>query len=190
MEALAFSLDGTLIASVVADNPLTTEPDGFLALWRPFPTNQEPEIARGHQAPVRAAMYYPGPLAQSQPAQEITLVTAGEDGALRFWALTPGLVERQVITEPGNQILTAAVSPDGRWLATAGRDGQVRLYELPFSGKAPLVLGSHADAVLAVAFSPDSKHLASGAADRTVRYSVARRAGARQRCSPMTRVAS
>lgn len=71
--------------------------------------------------------------------------------------------------EPGGEyMVTALVTPDGRWLASGRRDGQVRVLDYA-TAKERASLTGHADYVHALACSPDSKLLASGGRDGRVR---------------------
>jgi WD40 repeat protein len=178
IQALTFSPSGERLASAVADNETTATADSHITLWHTEPVNAEPQLLSGHSAGVRALLYHPAPLTTVQPTATGTLVSAGEDGTVRFWAPEQQLSALQVITETGNRILAAAVSSDGNWLATGGRDGQVRLYVLPVTA-APTLLGAYAGTVLALAFSPDGAWLASGGSDpRVLLWSLTNRQAA------------
>ena len=66
-------------------------------------------------------------------------------------------------------LLSAAFSPDGRWVALAGQDGAVLLADWAGTGKVA-ILNGHKSHVAALAFSSDGKLLASaGVEDRLLR---------------------
>lgn len=110
----------------------------------------------GHTARVVAVRAVPG---------ENIVVSAAEDGTLRFWDVQSGLEILQLDTSVGIRALE--VSPDGKLFAAAGLDRIVRLWR---SGelKPFLELKGHGDTVRALAFSPDGRSLLSGGEDRTV----------------------
>jgi WD40 repeat protein len=62
-------------------------------------------------------------------------------------------------------VATAAISPDGKWLATAGAwvdsPGVVKLRDLA-TGREQILCKDHSDAVMALTFAGDGKTLASG----------------------------
>jgi WD40 repeat protein/serine/threonine protein kinase len=95
------------------------------------------------------------------------LVSIGADRTVHVWDSQTG---KEIATLSGlpNLGTSAAISPDGRWLAFGTLDQTVSLRRT-----GALSLGwryrGHAGGVNAVAFSPDGKWLASGSADRTVK---------------------
>jgi hypothetical protein len=77
-----------------------------------------------------------------------------------------------VVGRPGTaqteQVSSAALSPDGAWVAVGTRGGAVRLLEVP--GLRPCSeFAAHDGRVSALAFAPDGRTLASGSADGRVR---------------------
>jgi WD40 repeat protein len=71
----------------------------------------------------------------------------------------------------GHQVVSAAFSSDGNWLATAGFDGTTRLWDLSAENpaEAAVLLRGHSGSVRAVAISPDGRWLITGSNDRTIR---------------------
>lgn len=168
INAVAFSPSGNAVASAVADNEATATADSHVTLWHVTPINPEPHMLLGHAARVRALVFHSAPLTNRQATRSTTLVSAGEDETVRFWSLAAQVTAVAVITETGNRILAAAISPNGHWLATGGRDGRVRLYPLPYIVSPPTILGEHDGEIVTVAFSPDSTQLATGASDQHI----------------------
>jgi RNA polymerase sigma factor (sigma-70 family) len=100
-----------------------------------------------------------------------TLVSAGDDGAVRVWELATG---REALAIPkaheGSMVRGVALSPDGKTLASGGGDNGRRALVLwdAVTGKPLHVLGEKKDHVTCVAFSPDGKVLASAGQDTAV----------------------
>jgi WD40 repeat protein/mono/diheme cytochrome c family protein len=64
--------------------------------------------------------------------------------------------------------VSAAMSPDGRYIVSAGDDRTIRFWD-DASGKQVRVFQGHDGGVKCVAFSPDGRYLLSGGSDATVR---------------------
>jgi WD40 repeat protein len=63
--------------------------------------------------------------------------------------------------------MTAAFSPDGKWIATGDRGGELALWDSV--GSPSKTWMGHTSWVLSVAFSPDGKRIVSGSWDSTIR---------------------
>jgi WD40 repeat protein len=68
----------------------------------------------------------------------------------------------------GNEILSVAFSPDGRWIATASRDHAVKIWDMA-SGHETTAYRGHDRYVRVAAFSPDGKWVASAGGDKDIR---------------------
>jgi tricorn protease-like protein len=68
----------------------------------------------------------------------------------------------------GPEVLSAAFSMDGHWLAAGSADGSIKLWHSE-DGRVKYTLHGHDNWVGSVAFSPDGKLLASGSSDRTIK---------------------
>jgi len=73
-----------------------------------------------------------------------------------------------VFTESLGNVLAAAFSPNGQWLATGDTDCQVRVWDSQ-TGQLLLVCRGHDNWVRAVAYSPDGQIIASCGADQSIR---------------------
>jgi len=148
-----FSADGDFLATASAD--------GRVILWdtrdpaRPVPLG---DPLRGHTDWVSAALF-----AGERPL----LATTGLDGRALLWDVTDPARPRQV-GEPlvhGDEIWTAAVSPDGRHLATAGRDGALVIWDIdnPDAARRVATFTTEAGgAIRSVAFHPEGTLVATG----------------------------
>jgi WD40 repeat protein len=87
------------------------------------------------------------------------LVVAGNDRTLKLWNLASSEVQHTFAGYKGN-VVTVAVSPNGKWLGTAsGRDDVLRMWDLEDLDQAPRTAGNEDLNARHVAFSPDSKYL-------------------------------
>lgn len=77
-------------------------------------------------------------------------------------------VLKQTLTGHADDVLTVAVSPDGKALASGGRDGAVKIWDVK-SGTLMRTLTGQTGAVFGVAFSPNGQMVASGSTDNTTK---------------------
>lgn len=140
--AVAFSLDGKLLASASLD--------GTVGLWD-VGTRTAITMLRGHRGPVFGVAF-------SQDSK--SLFTAGEDGTVRHWDVGTC----QEISQPFQHELPVwfvAVAPDARTIATACTDNHLRLWDTT-SRQLRQLRYSPGERVMAPAFSPDGRLLAFG----------------------------
>jgi WD40 repeat protein len=195
--AVAFSPDGTLLASAFSDNrvQLLKASDG-----------SQLRVLTGHTETINSIAFSPDGL---------RLVSAGYDGVVRIWGIarpllptsdattisalpptwtpqptrTPAFtptypptatetaaptptrqIEVRVLNGHTQGVNDIAYSPDGKWLASAGKDNLVKLWDTA-TGALMGDITAHTDNVAAVAFNPDGTWLASSGAsdDATIR---------------------
>ena len=156
--AVAFSRDGTLLASAGAD--------GTVRLW-------DPATSRAVGAPLHASARH-GVYGVAFSPDGKLLASAGGDGTVRLWNLatrrpagTPLHASGPTTARWG--VRAVAFSPGGTLLASAGADGTVRVWNLATRRQVKTFYASKRYGVFGVAFSPDGKLLASAGGDNTVR---------------------
>jgi eukaryotic-like serine/threonine-protein kinase len=147
VRALAFSPDGTILASA--------SEDGKIGLWDTSTWQR-----RGSLDDTDGV----GCLAFAPDGK--TLACGNKPGIIRIFDLTE-TTKPAVLPGHSKEIYALAFSPDGRTLATAGEDKTVRLWHAA-TGEELLVIEGHLTRVNAVAFSPDGRTLASGSHDGAV----------------------
>ena len=119
--SVAFSPDGRTLAS--------GGEDGTLRFWS---VRKHQEVGQPQHAATNrvTAGGSPALMSVAYSRNGRVLVTAGNDGTVRFWdARSHKQLPRPIRTSVGFG-RTIAFSPDGNTLATAGRDGKLRLWNL------------------------------------------------------------
>jgi WD40 repeat protein/serine/threonine protein kinase len=159
IESIAFSADGTTLASASLDHTLEVWDVG----WR-----------RGTATLTFRTMPFVHGVAMLPDGR---VVSGGGDGVVLVWSGTRSTTVFRPQKDGPHRNHAVAVSADGTLIASARPDSPVALVRLPEKGAAgePTVteLRVPRHAPWGVAFSPDAKHLASAGADATVRlYSV------------------
>ena len=147
--AVAYSHDGKVLA--------TGGLDGQVKLWNPD-DGRPLSFALRHEAPIRMVAF---------ASDDRTIVTVTHSGTIRLWDARTGAPRQPPATHPRQQVLAAALSPDGRWLATGCQDGWARVWDaasLKLVHELP-----HPALVRAVGFSPDGRTLLTGGSDKVAR---------------------
>jgi WD40 repeat protein len=96
-----------------------------------------------------------------------TLVSGGDDKALKVWNLATGKLKK-TIQSPSGKMLSVAISPDGKTIASGGGDSMVRIWDLT-TGKQKVMLKGHISDIVAVAIRPDGKTLVSVSWDAVIK---------------------
>ncbi|MDB5711188.1 MAG: repeat-containing protein [Sphingomonas bacterium] len=147
VRALAFSPDGTMLAS--------TGVDGVVRL-----------TALADRRTRHLFDHPGGATALAFAIDGSAIATAGYDGAVRLWRLSAGAVR---IFHPSTApIWTLAFDPAGTRLAAAGEDKRIHLWPIDDSGPGRVFAG-HSLNIWHIAFSSDGRTIASGSFDRTLK---------------------
>ncbi len=167
--AIAFSPDGTLLA--------TGHEDRRICLRDPA-DGRVIRTLQGHEGPVRALAFRPGPpialFAIGDPSprpatgDSTPLLASGSfDRTVRLWDPRSGRC-LAVLDRHWDTVYAVAFSPDGSTLATGSNDATIRIWDVATREEMTLLRG-HSAYVYSLAFSPDGRMLASGSGDHTVR---------------------
>ncbi len=151
--AVAFSPDGTLLATLGAD--------GTARIWN---VTTQREI--GAPLTVDQPGALTGAVAFSPSGQ--TLVTVGAGGQAQLWSVaTHRALGQPMAAGPATTVVT--FSPDGTRLGTAGSDGSARLWDVATQQEIGTPMTADAQPVYAAAFSPGGGTLATAGGDGSAR---------------------
>lgn len=95
------------------------------------------------------------------------LVSASSDYSARIWDV-PSMKLKAALIGHGDDVDTAAFSPDGQLVATCALDRSIKVFDL--AGRCLKTMTGHTGNVLTVAWSHDAKSLISSSVDGTVRH--------------------
>ncbi len=161
--SVAFSPDGKILASG-SDN-------GILKLWD-VEKRRETDSKPAHQDPIYSVAFSSAP-SRSQFFPNLVqqqLASGSYDGTINLWNIDSSkkLQGEPKILTPHNQLLSIALSKDGKILASGSDDGTIKLWNT-LSGQPLRTLKSHPYGVSSLAFDGNSQTLVSGSYDETVK---------------------
>jgi RNA polymerase sigma factor (sigma-70 family) len=161
VNALAFSPDGKVLASVAVIDDVSREPadqDRGVSLW-------DPATGKPRQRLIAPMHLLGSTLHTIAFGPDGRTIAAASDGIL-LWDEAGGKPRAAPQGTPAPQCLR--FSRDGKVLAAGGSDGIIRLYAAQ-TGSGKALLPAHRGAVLAVAFTADGAALVSAGVDSSVR---------------------
>jgi LPXTG-site transpeptidase (sortase) family protein len=148
LDAVAFSPDGTLIASGGRDNAVR--------LWD-TESGENTRIFEGHDDWVTRVVFSP---------DGALLASGARDDTVRLWDVETGAV-LQTIHFHNDDVTGLAFTPDGKVLASGSRDGTIRIGPVG-SDAVSATLKNFGGPVWDIVFSPDGTTLASASEDGTI----------------------
>lgn len=153
VQSLAWNADGSLLAA-----------GGYrtVHVWK----SSDWKVAHALAAPLEGRVTGLAFLADKQ-----TLILAdgatGIKGLLHRWKLGEPKPQ-QTVEAHGDNIVSLALSRDGRQIATGGADSLARVWDVETLAEVAMIEG-HVGHVTALAFTPDGKWLATGSADKDLK---------------------
>ncbi|EJC98406.1 WD40 repeat-like protein [Fomitiporia mediterranea MF3/22] len=150
--AVAFSLDGTRIASGSSDMTIRVwDAESGRIISGPF---------AGHTSSIRSVAFSP----------DGTLVVSGSsDRAIRIWDVESGRVISGPLTGHTSWVYSVAFSPDGKLVVSGSADKTILIWNVDGGHARSGPFKGHSGSVRSVAFSHDSKRIVSGSDDKTIR---------------------
>jgi WD40 repeat protein len=122
-------------------------------------TLEPPKVADCNFSAVYALKGHPSVSVIAMSADGNTLVSGGNDKALKIWDLTTGKL-RQTLQSPSGEVRSVALSSNGKIAVSGSRDRMVRILDLA-TGHQKAILKANSDDVDAFAIRPDGKTLVS-----------------------------
>ncbi|NMG20270.1 serine/threonine-protein kinase [Brasilonema bromeliae] len=170
VNSVAISPDGNTLVS--------GSDDRTIKLWNPA-TGEQIRTFRGHTGYVNFVAISP---------DSKTFASGSSHKTIKLWNLTTGkqirtltghfksvdsvalpvIIRPQSLEPDKQQVISVAISPDGKTLASGSYDNTIERWNLE-TGEPIRTLTGHSSQVNSVAISPDGKTLASGSGDKTIK---------------------
>lgn len=93
-------------------------------------------------------------------ADSRTLVSGGDDKAIKVWDIATGKLQKTLQSDSG-KVLSLAISHDGKTVVSGSGDRMVRVWNIT-TGKRQAIFKGHDNDITSVAISEDGKTIASG----------------------------
>jgi len=103
---------------------------------------------------------HPAVSALAMSADGQTLVSGGDDKAIKVWDLKTGQLKKTLQSDSG-RIKAVAIAPDGKTIVSGSADRMVRIWNLT-KNQPPLMLKGHSAEVNVIGITPDSKTVITG----------------------------
>ncbi|MBD2465023.1 hypothetical protein H6G89_28870 [Oscillatoria sp. FACHB-1407] len=100
-----------------------------------------------------------------------TLVSGGQDKAIRVWDVETGQLIKTLQSDSG-QVRAVAIAPDGKTVVSGSTDRRVRIWSLT-TDQRPLMLAGHTEGVEFIRISPDGKTITSASQSEIKRWNLA-----------------
>ncbi|MEO0458197.1 MAG: hypothetical protein AAF152_16675 [Cyanobacteria bacterium P01_A01_bin.114] len=143
-----------LVAAVFLHQLSASQPPGL-----PFESSAA-DCAQGNPSPycqlsVTHTLTHPSVISLAISDDGQTLVSGGEDKAIKIWDGATGQLKKTLQSDSG-VVQAVAIAPDGNTVVSGGGDRMVRIWDLT-SDRAPLMLAGHQNPIDQVAISADGK---------------------------------
>ncbi len=109
---------------------------------------------------IRTITNHPSASVIAISADSRTLVSGGDDKAIKVWDIATGKLQKTLQSDSG-KVLSLAISHDRKTIVSGSGDRMVRVWNLA-TGKRQAILKGHDYDITAVAISEDGKTIASG----------------------------